>query len=227
MKQDKSRSGRGITIVAYGHPCPQPRSKAVKGRVVARSDTKVKLWLSSVQRACGRALSVVGGSGAIPELIGKGSVTIRMQFRFGYNVTATRKSDSGFPDLSDRDFIGGIPRWVADFQMGRKRKIGHINDKPFNCKPEMPNEFRPEVESLAKLILNALVKYGVLPNAHVVASLVVEKVWTKPEFNGVTVHVMPYRQQFDPVPWIGREGCPCEPETPIPDWMRGMQQQKT
>jgi Holliday junction resolvase RusA-like endonuclease len=178
----------GITIVAYGHPRPQPRPRFAKGRVISIADTKAKFWLGCVQRACERALSVVGGKQVMPDLIGTGGVTVRMQFRFGYEVV-----------------------------VGRKPKAGRADGQP--------HLQRPDTDNLAKLVLDVMVKHGILSDDCVVASLVVEKVWTKQEMNGVTVQVMPYRQQFDPSPWVGRDGYPCDPSPPIPEWLKGLQGQ--
>lgn len=190
MKPDKQRSGHGITIVAYGNPRPQPRPGIVKGRLISMADAKTKLWLGSVQRACGRALSVVGGRQVIPDLIGTAGVTVRMQFRFG-----------------------------CEDVIGRKPKTGRING--------MPHDQRPEADSLAKLVLNAMAKAGILTDAHSVSSLVVEKLWSYKETKGVTIQVMPYIQQFDPTPWVGRDGSPCNPPPAVPEWIKGMKQLNT
>lgn len=185
MTQD---SRHGITIVAYGHPRPQPRPRFAKGRVISVADTKAKFWLACVQRACLRALDVVGGKEVMPSLIGTGGLTVRMQFRFGYEVV-----------------------------VGRKPKTGRADG--------MPHMQRPDTDNLAKLVLDVMVKQGILSDDCVVSSLVVEKVWAKQEMNGVTVQVMPYRQQFDPSPWVGRDGYPCDPSPTMPKWLEGLQGQ--
>lgn len=89
----------------------------------------------------------------------------------------------------------------------------------------MPHMQRPDTDNLAKLVLDVMVKQGILSDDCVVSSLVVEKVWAKQEMNGVTVQVMPYRQQFDPSPWVGRDGYPCDPSPTMPKWLEGLQGQ--
>ena len=187
MTQDKT-DRHGITIVAYGHPRPQPRPRFAKGRVISIADTKAKFWLSCVQRAVLRALSVVGGRQVMPDLIGTGGVTVRMQFRFGYEVVVGRKPTAGRAD-------------------------------------RQPHLQRPDTDNLAKLVLDVMVKNGILSDDCVVASLVVEKVWSKQEMNGVTVEVMPYRRQFDPPPSHGKDGYPCDPSPTMPEWLKGLQGQ--
>lgn len=176
----------GITIVAHGHPRPQPRPRFANGRVISIADTKAKLWLSCVLRAVERALSVVGGRQVLPDLVGTGAITVRMQFRFGYEVV-----------------------------VGRKPKAGRANGQPHLQKPDTDN--------LAKLVLDVLVKQSILSDDALVASLVVEKVWSKQEDHGVTIEVTPYRKQFDPLPWAGRDGYPCDASPAIPEWLKGLQ----
>lgn len=229
MKQDKSLGGKGITIVAHGHPRPQPSSKLLKGRVSSVPSAKDKLWQIAVKRACLRALSVVGGRQVMPGLVGAAGVLVRMQFRFGYEDAGKLPynfGQRGAFNVTGMAGITGIPNWYVDSLVGRKRKSGRAGKMPNDCRPDMPHLIQPDADGLAKVVLNIMVKSGVLPDGNLVASLVIEKVWSKKEFSGVTVQVMPYSRQFDPSPGIGKDGGPCQPTPPIPEWMKGMTEGK-
>ena len=229
MKQDKSCGGKGITIVAHGHPRPQPRSKLLKGRVSSVSTANDKLWIAAVKGACLSALSVVGGRQAMPGLVGSAGVLVRMQFRFGYEDTGNLPYNFGRRgafNVTGMGGITGIPNRYVDSLVGRNRKSGRAGKMPNYCRPDMPHLIQPDADGLAKTVLNVMVKSGVLPDGHLVASLVIEKIWSKKESGGVTVQVMPYSQQFDPSPRIGKNGDHCESTPPIPEWLKGMTQGK-
>ena len=229
MKQDKSLGGKGITIVAHGHPRPQPSFKLLKGRVSSVPSAKDKLWQIAVKRACLRALSVVGGRQVMPGLVGAAGVLVRMQFRFGYEDAGKLPynfGQRGAFNVTGMAGITGIPNWYVDSLVGRKRKSGRAGKMPNDCRPDMPHLIQPDAGGLAKVVLNIMVKSGVLPDGNLVASLVIEKVWSKKEFSGVSVQVMPYSRQFDLSPEIGKDGGPCQPAPPIPEWMKGMTEGK-
>jgi Holliday junction resolvase RusA-like endonuclease len=83
-----------------------------------------------------------------------------------------------------------------------------------------PHAMKPDTDNLAKLVLDRLTKASFVPDDALVASLVVDKVWSRIEDQGVTVWVQPYEPVFQPSGGPERAGyAPSADPTP-PAWVK-------
>jgi Holliday junction resolvase RusA-like endonuclease len=84
----------------------------------------------------------------------------------------------------------------------------------------MPHAQKPDVDNLAKLVLDVLTRSGVIGDDCIVASLTVEKVWGLPSTCGVTVKIAEFTPQEDLSGLTDKQGYPPEPCPAIPSWVK-------
>jgi Holliday junction resolvase RusA-like endonuclease len=73
----------------------------------------------------------------------------------------------------------------------------------------LPHTHVPDVDNLAKLVLDCLQRAGVIKNDSAVSNLTVRKSWSKPEDSGVTILIEedPHREQLPDTPdWLAPRG---------------------
>lgn len=83
-----------------------------------------------------------------------------------------------------------------------------------------PHAMKPDTDNLAKLVLDRLTRASYFEDDASVASLVIDKVWSRIEDQGVTIWVTPYEPVFSPSGGPERAGYAPDADPTPPEWVK-------